>query len=386
MGIQFFDLPADHLALLPLSYTRPLSEMRVGILTIREKWLKFLNKDRYGFSTEDYLSVKYPSLVANEDTLWISGGLLPDDAIVSQIKSLKTGEFFLKDGVLLAGRGSNLTPSKTIEYNPEISKINKPWDVFLKNGLEIRKDIHWVKTTHQAKLSDPHTVVYGDQLYVEPGAIIRAAILNTESGPIYIGKNAEVQEGSIIRGPFALCENSVISLGAKIRPDSTVGPFSKVGGEFSNSVIFGYSNKAHDGFIGNSVIGEWCNIGADTNNSNLKNNYGEVKMWDYVKSNFTGSGLQFCGLIMGDHSKTGINTMLNTGTSVGVSCSVFGAGFPPNPIPSFSWGGSGGLTTFRLAEALETARRVLDRRKIPLSSVDESILHSVFNLTLPLRH
>ncbi|MCR9081276.1 MAG: glucose-1-phosphate thymidylyltransferase, partial [Cyclobacteriaceae bacterium] len=220
-----------------------------------------------------------------------------------------------------------------------------------------------------------------ENIFIEEGAVIRASILNAEGGPIYIGKNTEIQEGSLIRGPFALCEGSTVNMGAKLRGDTTIGPHSKVGGEVSNSVIFGYSNKGHEGFLGNSVIGEWCNLGADTNTSNLKNNYAPVKLWDYIRGGFTNTGLQFCGLMMGDHSKCGINTMFNTGTVVGVGANIFGDGFPRNFIPSFAWGGAAGFSTFQFPKFLQTAQAVMQRRKVELGEKDQEMLQKVFDFS-----
>jgi UDP-N-acetylglucosamine diphosphorylase/glucosamine-1-phosphate N-acetyltransferase len=217
------------------------------------------------------------------------------------------------------------------------------------------------------------------KIFIEEGASANDTTFNTTTGCIYIGKDAEVMEGSVVRGPFALCEHSVLKMSSKIYGATTIGPHSKVGGEVNNSVVFGYSNKAHDGFLGNSVIGEWCNLGADTNNSNLKNNYANVKLWNYSGENFIDTGLQFCGLIMGDHSKCGINTMFNTGTVAGVSSNIFGSGFPRNFIPSFSWGGAQGFTTYRFEHAIETAQLVMQRRNTELTDNDKDILKYIFD-------
>ena len=272
-----------------------------------------------------------------------------------------------------------------LTYEPVL--LQKTWQIFQFNGSEIRKDFTLLtKGRTSQPVNDPHTIVYGaDQIFIEEGAKIKAAVLNAEGGPIYIGKNTEIQEGSLIRGPFALCEGSTINMGAKLRGDTTVGPFSKVGGEISNSVIFGYSNKGHEGFLGNSVIGEWCNLGADTNTSNLKNNYASVKLWDYTRGGFANTGLQFCGLMMGDHSKCGINTMFNTGTVVGVGANIFGDGFPRNFIPSFSWGGAAGFSTFTMVKFEETAKAVFGRRGLEWTPAEKEILDKVFELTKSYR-
>jgi UDP-N-acetylglucosamine diphosphorylase/glucosamine-1-phosphate N-acetyltransferase len=222
-------------------------------------------------------------------------------------------------------------------------------------------------------------------LFLEPGAKAQASIFNTQTGPIYLGKDSEVMEGCLVRGGLALCEGAGLKMGAKIYGPTTIGPHAKVGGEVNNSVILGYSNKGHEGFLGNSVLGEWCNLGADTNNSNLKNTYDAVDIWDYAQGRYRSTGLQFCGLFMGDHAKTGINTMLNTGTVVGVAANVFGGGFPPKFIPDFSWGGAEGLTTHRLDKALQTAKAVMARRNTPLTEAAAQLLQAVFQQTKAYR-
>ena len=270
---------------------------------------------------------------------------------------------------------------KVTEHVDEIVLIDQPWKIFQNNGNQIRADYKLITTNRKsAPIKDPHTRTYNEgNIFIEEGVVMHAAILNAENGPIYLGKNSQVQEGAIVRGPFALCEESIINMGGKMRADTTVGPFCKIGGEVSNSVLFGYSNKGHDGFLGNSVLGEWCNLGADTNTSNLKNNYDNVKLWSYTKNNFTDVGSPSCGLIMGDHSKSGINTMFNTGTVVGVSSNVFGGGYPRNFIPSFQWGGTAGLVTYQFEKAMETAARVMSRRNIVLDEVEKEILKNIFD-------
>ncbi|MBK5279679.1 MAG: glucose-1-phosphate thymidylyltransferase, partial [Bacteroidia bacterium] len=266
------------------------------------------------------------------------------------------------------------------EYPETITIIDQVWKIFQLNGSQIREDFKLItKNRKSAGISDKHTRTYSDEnIFIEKGVSIKAALLNAENGPIYIGKNSQIHEGAIIRGPFALCEGSHVNMGAKVRGDTTVGPFSKIGGEVSNTVIFGYSNKAHDGFLGNSVIGEWCNLGADTNTSNLKNNFENIKIWNYAKGGFKDTGLMFCGLVMGDHSKCGINMMFNTGTVVGVCANIFGDGYPRTFIPSFAWGGASGFTTFQLNKALETATKAMERRNVLLDAADKEILKQVF--------
>jgi UDP-N-acetylglucosamine diphosphorylase/glucosamine-1-phosphate N-acetyltransferase len=273
--------------------------------------------------------------------------------------------------------------ANTTEYPGHVTLIDRPWKIFSQNGNQLKIDfVVLTAGRRSAPINDPHTVVYGkENIFIEEGVYIRSAILNAETGPIYLGKDSIVQEGAIIRGSFALCEGGHVNMGAKIRGDVTVGPFSKVGGEVSTSVLFGYSNKAHDGFLGCSVLGEWCNLGADTNTSNLKNNYDLVKLWRHGSQSYESTGLQFCGLMMGDHSKCSINTMFNTGTVVDVSSNVFGEGFPQNYVPSFSWGGAKDAQVYKLDKALETAQRVMARRNVELNSVEKEILTHIFNIT-----
>jgi UDP-N-acetylglucosamine diphosphorylase/glucosamine-1-phosphate N-acetyltransferase len=267
------------------------------------------------------------------------------------------------------------------EFTSPFTLIDQVWKIYQNNGAQIREDFTLITQGRKsASVTDPFTRIYNsDQVFLEEGVEIRAALLNADNGPIYLGKNSLVQEGALIRGPFALCEGSHVNMGAKVRGDTTVGPFSKIGGEVSNSVIFGYSNKAHDGFLGNSVIGEWCNLGADTNTSNLKNNYENIKLWNYAKGGFKDTGLMFCGLMLGDHSRCGINMMFNSGTVVGVSASIFGDGYPRNFIPSFAWGGAAGFTTYQLTKALDTASKAMARRNVTLTEEDREILTTLFN-------
>lgn len=377
--------------LLPLTFTRPVCELRIGILTIREKWERVLNAS-FSPLTVDYLRVKYPMLTASENVL-INGGVCPDSRLVEAILSLSIEQRLLKNGKLLALKTSqnplsvSLSLNEGIEFEGEILSVEHPWDIFSKNGQALEADFKLLtRGRTSTKLSDSNTVVGNGNIFLEEGANAEACIFNTSSGSIYLGKNSEVMEGSIIRGPFALCEGSQVKMGAKIYGPTTIGPESRVGGEVNNSVIIGYSNKGHDGFLGNSVLGEWCNLGADTNNSNLKNNYDEVRVWSYETQRFAKTGLQFCGLIMGDHSKSGINTMFNTGTVVGVSSNVFGSGFPRTFIPSFSWGGAAGFTEYDSDKAFATAQRVMARRGKNFDEAERTILSAVFDLTKSYRN
>lgn len=384
MQITFIDTEESWKQMLPLSYTRPVAEVRVGILKIHEKWTKQLEGTNTYFRSQEYLNPLFAT--PENKSLTILGNILPTSQLVSAIKSLNEEEALTFDGDIIAGfyeknEAFTIGSRKEIAL-AEITQAKHPWDIFRCNGEEIIKDYALLTEGRTSeKLNDEHTKTYGDQIFLEEGANVKSAVLNAENGPIYIGKDAEVQEGALIRGPFALCDHSVVNMGAKIKGDSTVGPHSKVGGEISNSVIFGYSNKGHEGFLGNSVIGEWCNLGADTNNSNLKNNYTNVKMWDFATGRFKDTGLQFCGLIMGDHSKCGINTMFNTGTTVGVSANIFGDGFPRNIIPSFAWGGASGFTTYQTRKAFETASLVMNRRNKQLGEVDKAMLSHIFEIT-----
>lgn len=375
MNIILFDSSEIRIALLPFTFTRPLSEMRVGILTIREKW------ESRGFQTAywtaAHLQKKYPE---SDSQLLVNGALCPDEHLVEAISALQPGQQLVQGQDVLAVNGE---PKTTLLFEKEITLIRQKWEIFTQNKGQIEADYQLLtKGRKSHKIDDPHTIVYGiENLFVEEGASIRAAIINAENGPVYIGKNAHVHEGAIIQGAFALCEGAHVNMGAKIKGDSTIGPYSKVGGEISNSVIFGYSNKGHDGFLGNSVIGEWCNLGADTNTSNLKNNYASVRLWDYATDSFTPTGLQFCGLMMGDHAKCGINTMFNTGTVVGVGANVFDAGFPRNFIPSFSWGGAKGFITYQTRKFDEVAEVVMQRREKRYSDDEKAIIQSVFEQT-----
>lgn len=376
--------------LLPLTFTRPVADIRIGILTIREKWEKKLGA-KTSTQTQDYLSKKYPTEFAiDADNVWINGSYCPNEKLIEEIKSLKPMEVLLESTTVVAANSGD-TKILDINFIEKFSKyeshakgvrVENSWDIFTKNSEAIKADFELLTAGRKSHaLSSSNQVISVENIFVEEGAIVECAILNAATGPIYIAKEAEIMEGSIIRGPFSLGEHSILKLGAKIYGPTTIGPHCKVGGEVNNSVIFGYSNKAHDGFLGNSVLGEWCNIGADTNNSNLKNNYSEVKLWNYEKESFVSTGLTFCGLIMGDHSKCGINTMFNTGTVVGVNANIFGAGFPPNFIPSFSWGGSSGFTSYKIKEALAVASRVFERRGMVFDEIEQEIVSYVFEIT-----
>ncbi len=393
--ILFDDDVRDRLQ--PLTFTRPVSELRVGILTITEKWQRHLRIDEISYITQDYLIDKYPIHIES-DNIVINGSVLPSTQLVQLVLELEENEAILKDGELIATRLDERQFDRLI-HGQEIEeligfdvgdtpflKINYLWDIFRINGEAIQEDFDLLtKNRISQPISSTNQVIAPENIFIDEGATVECAILNASAGPIYIGKNATVMEGAMIRGALALCESSTIKMGTKIYGPTTIGPHSKAGGEIGNSVITGYSNKGHEGYLGNSVLGEWCNLGADTNTSNLKNNYAEVKLWDYRKEGFVPTGLQFCGLIMGDHSKAGINTMFNTGTVVGVSANVYGSGYPRNFIPSFSWGGFSGFKTYRTNKAFDTAEKVMARRKIEFTETEKGILQTIFENTAQYR-
>ena len=388
MNIILFDNKREDFY--PLSLTRPIAEFRLGVLTIKEKWGNYF--DSVSTLSNDYLAEKFNTKKIKEDNIWINSQLLPSKDIVTEIKSLRVGEVLKKESIILAFRNSEFSSDElnNVESNSDFSFLSSITDIFSLNGEEIIADIALMNLQNNMKSLDEITdsnIKSGKfPVYVEEGATIENCYINSSEGPVYIGKNAHIMQGSMLRGPFAICENSVVKMGAKIYGGTTIGPFCKVGGEINNSVFFGYSSKAHDGFLGNSIIGQWCNLGADTNNSNLKNNYDDVKIWNYGSESFLQTGLQFCGLIMGDHSKCGINTMFNTGTVVGVGANIFGSGFPRNFIPSFSWGGSSGFIIHKLEKFFSTAEKVMKRRSIPFTDIDKQVLLEVYNMTKRYRN
>jgi UDP-N-acetylglucosamine diphosphorylase/glucosamine-1-phosphate N-acetyltransferase len=390
MNVVLFDNPDTWKNLLPLTYTRPVSEIRIGILTIREKWEKFLGAS-CSYFTEEYLSQKFP-LKENAGSLFIASNICPDKDLVNAVKALKDGEALVRNGEIISFCGhSELIKTRkwTLkEYSAPVFEINHVWDIFRKNGEAITADFELITKGRKSQTLSKTVTVIGDVslVFAEEGVCAEACVINTKGGPVYLGKDAEIMEGSAVRGPFALCEHSTLKLNAKIYGPTSIGPQCKVGGEVSNCVIFGYSNKAHDGFIGNSVLGEWCNLGADTNSSNLKNNYANVKLFSYAEDKSMDTGLQFCGLIMGDHSKSGINTMFNTGTVVGVGANIFGGGFPPAHLPSFSWGGSQGLEIYKTDKMFETAQKVFERRSLVFDQREKDILTHVFKITSKYRN
>tara|TARA_R110002072_G_scaffold20671_16_gene74665 strand:+ start:706 stop:1881 length:1176 start_codon:yes stop_codon:yes gene_type:complete len=373
-------------SLLPFTYTRPVADIRIGILTIREKWEKYLGLTTTTI-TEEYLEDKYP-MVEMEENIMINASFLPTKELIDNIKSLSKNQAIFKGEQVIAFFTSETQEEvtfdsyKQIEFNEDIIQVKNTWDIFSLNDKAIQTDFDLLTEDRTSQpIPEGVQVINKENIFIEEGAIVLLSSLNASNGPIYIGKDAEIMEGCSVRGPFAMCEHSVLKMGTKIYGATTLGPYCKVGGEVNNSVLFGYSSKGHEGFLGNSVLGEWCNVGADTNTSNLKNNYAEVKLWNYETGRFSKTGLQFCGLMMGDHSKCGINTMFNTGTVVGVSANIFGSGFPRNFIPSFSWGGASGFTVYQINKVFEVAEVVMKRRGLELSDQDKKILEHVFEET-----
>ncbi|MFZ1704951.1 MAG: putative sugar nucleotidyl transferase [Saprospiraceae bacterium] len=396
-NIVLFDDPIWQ-QLLPLTFTRPISEIRIGILTIREKWMYEL-KSNVSPQTVPYLSNKYP-MVVKQNNLFINASYLPTKPLIQQILSLKLGEVLCFGASIVAlkleeGKVSSFDQNfdlkgldriELVQRDQNILRIERPWHILAMIQSELINDFDRIMHKRVGeKLSETNRTIGNHVVFAESGVKAECVIFNTTNGPIYLGKNSEVMEGSTIRGPFALGEGSTVNMGAKIYGPTAVGPSCKVGGEIKGSQFFGNGNKGHDGFLGDSIIGEWCNLGADTNSSNLKNNYQPVRVWSYVEEKFIDSGLQFCGLIMGDHSKCGINTMFNTGTVVGAYCNIFGEGYPRTFIPSFSWGGASGFQTAPIKKMLETAEIVMLRRKVTLTDDDKDIAQEIFERTKKYR-
>lgn len=381
--------------LFPFTFTRPVADLRCGILTVREKWELVLGctPDTSGYLTVDYLRKQYPA-PAYGTSMIINGALFPDPDLVSKVRMLGSETMLRYKNRVLAVNSTGIDLSNApvidelaglnqVEYDGTPIFLNSIWDIFRFNDQAIRFDFELLTHGRDSQnISSSNHVVNPERVFIEPGAKVECAMINASTGPVYIGKNAEVMEGSMIRGAFALCQDAVLKMGAKIYGATTIGPGCKVGGEVNNSVLMGNSNKAHDGFLGNSVIGEWCNLGADTNNSNLKNNYSEVRVWNYPANDYVPTGLQFCGLFMGDHSKCSINTMFNTGTVIGVFSNIFGEGFPPKHLPSFSWGSDGNREVFLISKAIELAERVMSRRGQTLTGAQKEVISHLYLMQL----
>ncbi len=394
VNIILIDLPEDRVKFFPLSLTRPVSELRTGIFTIADKWRQAMRYPTY-YLTIDYLTQKYPIKIA-KNNYCINSRIMPDQKLISSLKGLSQNEGLFSKGSFIACkveenifkshiRHYDFSPIKSIEYSEELRQISHITEIYNNNPYEIPEDFNSIgKST--SKIKDPHTKCYNlDQIFIGEGTNIKSSILDADDGPIYIGNGVTLLPGTVVRGPAAILNDSVISIGSKIRANTTIGPFCKVGGEVNQVVFQGYSNKSHDGFLGSSVIGEWCNFGAGTNNSNLKNNYSGVKLWDYEAGKFSETGIQYCGLIMGDYSKCGISTMFNTGTVVGICANIYGNGYMPKFIPSFSWGGNEGFVDYQIDKAIETLKTVMDRRGKKFNKKDKLVLQHIFDFTAKYR-
>jgi UDP-N-acetylglucosamine diphosphorylase/glucosamine-1-phosphate N-acetyltransferase len=385
MNFILFDGPRRN-HLLPFTFTRPVAEIRVGIMTLRERWEAFLKVSTSSF-TEDYLSIKFP-IRLKDINVFIDASVLPTIELVNAVHSLKKGDRLMSNELLVAyssdepKSSEQLNEFNRIDFIGDFLQIKNTWDIFDKNAEILQSDFDFItKGRTSQPISKTNNLIHPERIFLEEGAKVEFSILNATDGPIYLGKDSEIWEGSLIRGGLALCEHAIVKMGGKIYGATTIGPHSKVCGEISNSVIFGYSSKGHEGYLGNAVLGEWCNIGADSNNSNLKNNYAKVRLWDYATERFEQTGLQFCGLMMGDHSKTAINTMFNTGTVIGVNSNIYVPGFPRNFIPSFSWGGASGFTAYLPEKAFEAAKVMMARRGVEFDDVEANILTHVFEIT-----
>lgn len=391
MNYILFD-DAAHYSLLPFTHTRPVADIRCGIYTMRQRWEYYLNTPTSTLAA-GYLQEVFPLQAAAENT-WINGAVFATEALTAAILALPAEAKLLSGDEIIAVRTNSQDISfdhfsdsanglQTVLFEQAVRKLRQKWDIFSLNEQAIKDDfITITKDRTSAPIPEGVTVVARENIFLEPTAKVQpGTVINASAGAVYIGNNAEIMEGCLIRGPLALCDNAVLKMGAKVYTGCTIGPGSKVGGEISNVVFFANSNKGHDGFVGNAVIGEWCNLGADTNSSNLKNNYDVVKIWDEHLNKSIKTGLTFCGLLMGDHSKCGINTMFNTGTVVGISCNIYGGNFPEKFIPSFAWGGSEGGVTYKLDRAMDTARRMMARRNIELSAAEERMYQHIFEQT-----
>jgi UDP-N-acetylglucosamine diphosphorylase/glucosamine-1-phosphate N-acetyltransferase len=386
--IVFEDLHRDHL--LPFVFTKPVAEIRIGILTIREKWEKWSGQS-FSHLTQEYLQEKFP-LVSGEENIVINGSVTPNASLVSEIQELNCNEALVRENLLVAACldrfslenfGRQIPEGCTVkQVRADFRHISKLWHIFKFNGEELQSDFSLITAGRTSQpISTTNQLINPENIFAEEGARVECSIINASTGPVYIGRNSEIMEGAIVRGSLALCEGAKIKMGARIYGPTTIGPYSKAGGEVTNTVFMSYTNKVHDGYMGNSVIGDWCNIGAGSNTSNLKNNYTLVRLWNYATGREEETGLQFCGLFMGDYSRCGINTMFNTGTIVGVSSNIYGSGYPGSFIPSFSWGGAAGFETYRVGKAIDTIGNGLSRRQLEFTETDKKIINRVFSLT-----
>lgn len=389
-NIILFDVPSVRQNLLPLSYTRPVADFLVGATTIRQKWEAFL-PGRYSYLTAGYLAEKFPMTEAPV-SVFVASNVIPDAELAAAVAALGEGEALAAhnakgERVLVAVKDSragleaiiDTVPESATMYEGKVDTISWLYDVFMGNGRRIEDDFERMTRGREGQSIPRSNTVIGDPelIFIESGAVVEGVVLNALHGPIYVGRDVEIMEGSCLRGPIALCEHATVNMGTRIYPGTTIGPWCKVGGELNNVVMFGYSNKAHDGFLGNAVVGEWCNLGAGCVASNLKNDYTEIKLWNYPAHRFLRTGLQFCGLIMADHSKAGINTMFNTATVVGVGVNIHGSGFPRNFIASFSEGGAQGFNDQPMEKFFSTASRMMARRGKALSEADARIFEDI---------
>lgn len=391
-NIIIFDTPEVRDNLLPITFTRPIALIRIGITTILEKWQRQFPEDSFSHLTTEYLQPKFITNIS-EDNYFIAGHVIPSEKLAEQIKNLAIGEEIKQGKDIIAFRGTindfkvqNI--KKNIEYTDDLISIHWLYEIFSLNEKILKDDFVKIITGRESQPISNTNIVIGNpyfddgtpKIFIEEGAYIEGTFLNVSNGPIYIGKDCVIMEGSCIRAPFAACQHSIVNMGAKIYGATTLGPYCKVGGELNNVVMIGYSNKAHDGFLGNAVIGEWCNLGAGCSASNLKNDYTEIKLWNYPAHRFLRTGLQFCGLIMGDHSKAGVNSIFNTATVIGVGVNIHGTGFPRNFVPSFSEGSSAGFTDVSLVKFFAIAERAMARRRVKLTDVDKQIFHNIFSI------
>lgn len=374
------DGPEWH-SFLPLTFTRSVAEIRVGIYSLKERWERWLGEKTF-IATQGYLSEKYCPVGEDSEYILINPAYIPDEKLIKFIKSLRESQCLTQGKNLIAKYEKTNKPKSlpAISYPFPLVHLKNPWDIFLKNEQIIKVDFKQLRESRKSifSLNKSNYAFQTEDIFIEEGACIECTTLNARNGPIYIGKDVHIMEGSHLRGPLVIGQGAQINMGAKIYGATTIGPFCKVGGEISNSVFFSYSNKAHEGFLGQSVIGEWCNLGAGTSSSNLKNNYSRVKVWSYQEKKYLSTDLQFCGVIMGDHCKTAINTSLNTGTVTGVAAQIFGYGFPPKHIPSFCWGGIQNTEIYDLEKVCETAAKMMERRGLSFGKTDRKILEHLF--------
>lgn len=393
--IVLFDTEAIHADLLPISYTRPTAAFRLGIRTIREQWEELLPGE-YFYRPVEFQRDKFGTCPADEpDMLFIAGNVVPDERLAVIIEGLRPGEALRQGESIVAFRGSESQLdagewNAVIDVDPSVARVlTFVYDIFQANGEAVKAEYRLVTRGRKSQpLSDSNRVIGepvdaegNPMIFLEEGASVEGAIINVKEGPVYVGADAVVMEGACLRGPIALCRKAQVKMGAKIYGGTTFGPYCKIGGEVQNAVIFGYSNKAHDGYLGNAVIGEWCNLGAGVNASNLKNDYSKIRIWNYPRHTFMRTDLQFCGLIMADHSKAGINCMFNTATVVGVGVNLHGAGFPRVFLPSFQEGSpAGGMTDVPLKKFYQIAERVMGRRGLTLTDADRRIYERVYEV------